>query len=208
MSLHVDLMLPDERRDVTPMRPKALLQILLGTLILFALLGAVKALHGYNLLTIERKDAKERWAKMELRQKTAARMGKDLAACREIYGELQGWQGTRLPVTEWMARLAALCPSTIQLNTLHLTGVTALGGPRKSPCRQFELRLTGRTDGTQADQNVCSLQAIFTNQPPFSNAVESVTVPEGAFRQDPDAAATKDDRVFELVIRCTPRVFP
>ena len=208
MSLHVDLMLPDERRVVTPIRPKTLVQIVLGTLIVVALLGGISALQNYLVRHNEWRSAKERWAKMELRQKEVAQMGKDLAVCRGIYGELQGWHGTRLPVAEWLERLAALCPPTVQITDLRLTETAVLGGPKNLPCRRFELHLTGRTGGPQADQNVQSLQAIFTNQPPFSNAVESVAIPGGAFRQDPAAGAAKSDRVFELVIRCAPRVFP
>ena len=208
MSLHVDLMLPDERRVVTPTRPKTLLQIALGTLIVLALLGGVLSLQSYRVRYNERQIAKERWAKMESRQKEAAQMGKDLAVCRGIYGELQGWRGTRLPVAEWLERLAALCPPIVQLTDLRLTETAVLGGPKNLPCRRFELHLTGRTGGPQADRNVRLLQAIFTNQPPFSNAVESVAIPEGTFRQDSAAIEDKSARVFELVIRCAPRVFP
>ena len=208
MSLRVDLMLPDEHRVVTPMHPKTMLRIVLATLILVALLGGLSAWQDYRVRENERQSAHERWAKMEVLQKEAAQMGKDLAMRRGIYGELQGWRGTRLPVVEWLERLAALCPPTVQLTDLRLTEAAILSGPKNLPCRRFELHLTGRTGGPQADRNVRSLQAIFTNQPPFSNAVESVAIPDGAFRQDPAAVADKSARVFELVIRCAPRVFP
>ncbi len=207
MSLHVDLLLPEERRVVTPMHPKRMLKILLGALILFALLAGASALQRYRVSYNERRSAAERWAKMEVRQKEAAQMGKDLAVCRGVYGELQGWRGTRLPVADWLERLATLCPPSVQLTELRMTETAVLGGPKNAPCRRFELHLAGRTGGPQADRNVLLLQAIFKNQKPFSNAVDSVTIPEGSFRQDPSAGAAKSDRVFELVIRCAPRVF-
>ena len=208
MSLHVDLLLPDERRVATPIHPKTLLQIVLVALIVIALFGGASALKSYRVRYNERQIAMARWAKMDVLQKEAAQMGKDLAVCRGIYGELQGWRGTRLPVAEWLERLAVLCPPTVQITDLRMTETAVLGGPKNVPCRRFELRLAGRTGGSQPDRNVRSLQAIFTNQPPFSNAVESVAIPEGSFRQDPAAGALKSDRVFELVIRCAPRVFP
>lgn len=208
MSLHVDLMLPDERRIVTPLHPKTMLRIALGTLLVLALFWSISAYYGYRARLSERQRVMDRWAVMEVQQQDAARMGKELTACRGIVGELKGWRETRLQVAEWLERLAALCPPTLQLTDLRLSEAAVLGGPKNLPCRRFELRLTGRTGGPQADLNVRSLQAIFTNQPPFSNAVESVVIPAGSFRQDPAAGASKTDRIFELVIRCVPRVFP
>jgi hypothetical protein len=76
-----------------------------------------------------------------------------------------------------------------------------------APALVFEMYLSGKTRVPDAEAGIRTLLEAL-RQPDNTNLVESAVVPAGAFRPDPGKGAGPDDRIFDVIVKYSPRAYP
>jgi Tfp pilus assembly protein PilN len=207
MSLRINLILDSERRSASPIQPQTLVRMGIVVLALIPVLIGLALFTGHRRFRMELDRTRTEWTQAKPRYEEALRIKQDLARQQSLMKEISGYRATRIAWSEQLEGLRDVVPQVVQLTELHVS--QQLLQSNGVPARAFELRLTGRAAGQQAEVSVRFLRDALAAREPFTPAVDtnSVSVPPGAFRQDPARGASKLDRVFEIVARYQPRRF-
>lgn len=201
--MHINLILETEQRSASPVSPAAMVRILIGTAVVLLVLWLLSVYMAYRDLKAGVAGSENQWTQTEPKYIAAKQLRNDLALKTDKLKELQGWHTTRI---EWASQLESIqrvIPSLIQLTELRVSQEILILS-NSIPARVFELHLSGKTGSSRSEINVSDFQEALFKLPPFDSFVESVSIPQGAFRQDP---ANKSDRVFEIVSKYLPRSF-
>jgi len=201
--MHINLILDTEARSASPVPLNVLIRIIAGALVMLVLLALFSFYSSYRGVQQEVNFAKDDWRKTGPKYEAAIHRRTELAQKNAILKEIGGWRASRLEWGRQLEGLRTAMPDPIQLTELRVSQVV-LAGSNNVPARAFEMRLSGRTPAAQAEENVNDLRQALLSKPAFTQCVEAVTIPAGAFRQDPQG---KNDRVFELVCKYAQRRF-
>jgi hypothetical protein len=199
--MHINLIYETEQRSASPVSLKLALRVLAGAAIALGAIGLFSFIASYQALKSSVRLAEADWAATEPKHKEALRVRGELSRQREVLALIQGWRAARVEWGRQLQDLQPLVPPLIQLTELKVTQNQVLQ-PKDVPARVFELRVTGRTPAERAEMNVSQLQDVLGKLPPFDALMESVSLPPGAFRQDP---LKKTDRLFEIACKYKPR---
>lgn len=201
--MHINLILETEQRSASPVSMAAFFKITGGTIIAVTILWLLSVYAAYRNLQASVEHAANRWKTTEPKYIAAQQLRADLLQKSAKLKEIQNWRTTRIDWGFQMDSLQSITPSMIQLSELRISQ-DILVRSNNIPARVFELRLTGRTGAARSEINVSEFQTALFKQPPFDAFIETVSIPAGAFRQDP---VNKTDRVFEIVCKYNPRSF-
>lgn len=201
--MHINLILETEQRSASPVSMTTLIRIVSAALVASLALWLVLVYTSYRNLQVSVKQCEEKWKAMEPTHKATKQLKADLAQKSAKLKELQGWRTARIAWGQQMESLQTITPPMIQLTELRVSH-DILVRTNNLPSRVFEMRLAGRTGAARSEVNVSEFQQALFKQPPFNSLVEAVSIPAGAFRQDP---INKTDRIFEIVCKYNPRSF-
>jgi Tfp pilus assembly protein PilN len=201
--MRVNLILESERRSTSPVSLSVVIRTAAGVAILLVMMFVVSLISSYRALNNSVRYVDEEWKRTEPKYKAALQIRGDLEKTTATLKEIQSWRETRLAWGQQMEYLQQVVPPLVQLTEMRVTQ-DLLVLSNNIPARVFELRLSGRTGSLRSEANVSELREALAGRPPFNAFIESVSIPPGAFRQDP---AVKSDRTFEIVCRYFPRPF-
>lgn len=201
--MHINLILETEQRSASPVSFSAFLKILGGTGITILILWLFSGYFSYRSLQESVEQCENQWKLTQPKHIAAKLLRADLLQKASKLKEIQSWRTTRIDWGRQLEILQVVTPPMIQLTEIHISqDVLVLSN--NIPARVFEMRLTGRTGAARSEVNVGEFQQALFKRPPFDTFVETVSIPAGAFRQDP---LNKTDRVFEIVCKYNPRSF-
>ncbi|MFZ4779869.1 MAG: hypothetical protein ACOYM3_31300 [Terrimicrobiaceae bacterium] len=195
--MHVNLMLESERRSASPVSLQMTIRIILGTLAAVFLMVLISVFSTHRALKNSVRYNEDEWVRTEPKYKAALQLRDDLARKTATLKEIQSWRESRIAWGRQLEYLQEVVPSAIQLTELRVTH-DLLVMTNNVPARVFEMRLSGRTGALRSEADVSEFRQALSGQPPFDKFMEAVSIPPGAFRQDP---ATKSDRVFEITCK-------
>jgi hypothetical protein len=201
--MHINLILETEQRSASPVSLAFMLKIAGGTIIVGLVLWLIAMYSSYRNLEESVKQATAQRILTEPKHAAAKQLRADLILKSAKLKEIQSWRTTRVNWGQQLESLQAITPAMIQLSEIRVSQ-DILVRSNNIPARVFELRLAGKTGAARSESNVSEFQQSLFRQPPFDSLVESVSIPAGAFRQDP---LSKTDRVFEIVCKLNPRSF-
>jgi hypothetical protein len=201
--MHINLILETEQRSASPVSFSTLLKISGGTGITILILWLFSGYFAYRDLQASVEQCENQWKLTQPKHIAAKLLRADLLQKASKLKEIQSWRTTRIDWGRQLESLQVVTPPMIQLTEIHINqDVLVLSN--NVPARVFEMRLTGRTGAARSEVNVGEFQQVLFKHPPFDAFVETVSIPAGAFRQDP---LNKTDRVFEIVCKYNPRSF-
>ena len=201
--MHINLILETEQRSASPVSLTTLLRIAGGTVVAILILWLLSVYSSYRNLQSSVEQCDNQLKLTQPKFIAAQQIRTDLIQKSSKLKEIQSWRKTRIEWGDQLESLQAITPSMIQLTELHISQ-DILVRSNNIPSRVFEMRLAGKTSADRSEANVSEFQQALFKQPPFDSFVETVSIPAGAFRQDP---LTKTDRVFEIVCKYNPRSF-
>ena len=193
MSLHVNLILDDERRSGSDVSMKFVLRtapIVLGLLLAMGLAGLVMGARGarreYAAVQSQQKD-------IEPVYESVVKTRGDLTRLQSLVNLLEGWRTNRLSHSGCLRALQLSVPANIQLTRLTLQN--HLDGAGADPHRNGGVYLRGRAAGQGADADVRRLQSGLKSQPPLDGIMEDVVIKR--FAADAEQSG-EDIRIFEM----------
>jgi Tfp pilus assembly protein PilN len=201
--MHINLILDAEKRSASPIPLALVLRLAVAVGVLLILLVVFLFFNSYRTAARELQWAQADWKQNEPRHQAAIGQRTDLAFQKTVLEEIQGWPPSRLAWGKHLLALQQVVPDSIQLTELRISQ-SVVSVSNTVPVRAIELRLAGKT-GEASGANVSLLRQLLTNTPAFTGLVDEASIPVGAFRQDPDTAAGRNSRVFEIVCRLRPR---
>ena len=201
--MHINLILETEQRSASPVSLTTFLKIVGGTILVGLVLWLIAVYASYRNLEESVKQSTAKRKLTEPRHDAAKQLRADLIQKSTKLKEIQTWRTTRINWGLQLESLQAITPPLVQLTEIHISQ-DILVRSNNIPARVFELRLAGKTGAAHSESSVSEFQQALFKQPPFDSSIESVSIPPGAFRQDP---LSKMDRVFEIVCKFNPRSF-
>lgn len=198
--MHVNLIFEEEQRSASPVSPWLMVRLMAAVVVVLGILQVVTFTTKYHGLQGAAQDANDDWKRTEPKYKAALQLRGELGASEATLKELQGWRDSRISWGDQLDQLRLVVPEVVQLTDLRVSQ-NILSLPNNITARVFELRISGRTGGAGAEENLNRFLDGF-KQPAFKPVVESASLPPGAFRADPD---NKMDRVFLIVCKYLPR---
>lgn len=200
MSLHVNLILDDERRSGSDVS----LKFVLNTALIVA--GTVLALV-IVYLVMDARSAMREYAAEKSRQKefqplyqSVVKTRGELDKVQELVSLLEGWKTNRLNHSDCLRTLQQSVPANMQLTRLNMQN--NLVGAGAEPYRSGGVYLRGRAAGQGADSDVRFLHSALKSRSPFDRVMEDIAIKRFAA----DAEQSGDDvRVFEMEGRLTKR---
>lgn len=203
MSLRVDLIQASEQRSASPISKKFVLRLMM-----FTVPALIAAFALQLFLTTQRLSSK--LASLDRQMESAGPRAEEarlistaLSANDAILNEFKTWQAARI---DWHVQLIGLMrqtPANIQLLNLQLGHSLQIA--EETSARIYALTIKGRAVGEQAEQGIKALERTLQSAAPFQGATTNVSIP--FYRADSAPEAQKEDRVFEILSRYTPRVF-
>jgi hypothetical protein len=200
--MHINLIMENEQRSASPVSLAMLVKIIVATLITIMVLTLISAYFKYHNLKSSVAISAGKWKETEPKHLAAKQLKLDLDQKNTKLKEIQGWKTTRIHWGQQLESLQTMTPSMIQLSELQVTQDILVRS--NIPSRVFEMRLAGKTSSAGSEIHVRDFQQALFRQPPFDSLIETVSIPAGAFRQDP---ANKADRIFEISCKYNPRSF-
>ena len=203
---HINLLMDEERRIASPLPLRVLLRI--GLMLVccgFAiatLLLVVSRRHAQNQAVLARAE----WQDLKPQHDSLLRTRNALADVRNAARQLKACTHARLAWGDELAALQAVVPADVQLTELRVSQTVTSATWTVVAVRSYEMRLSGRSGGEEADVHVRRLIEGLSS-PAFSNRLEAVVVPAGGFRPDPARGALRTDRIFDIVCRYRARSF-
>ncbi|MCX7591493.1 MAG: hypothetical protein N2255_07680 [Kiritimatiellae bacterium] len=201
MNLHIDLILPSERRSPGPVSMKTfrLIGIFLAPLVLLLLLayGVV------NEIGVRRqmKATEAIWAEMQSRHRQVAALRAKVQKSSAILSELQGWSRSTLAWHKQLLSLQAEVAPTIQLTSLKVDQTLQVGSGTP-PSRLFTMTIRGVARGENPEKDVQALQQRLRHASAFAPLVQAVEVTHYGMAPD-----VKEHRVFQFVCKYQSRLF-
>ena len=201
--MHINLILESEQRSASPVSLSTFLKIISGSIIAILILWLFSVYFAYRNLKSSVEQCDSQWKITQPKFIAAQQIRADLIQKSAKLKEIEGWRTTRINWGYQLESLQAVTPSSIQLTEVHISQDIFVRS-NNIPARIFEMRLAGRTSAERSEVNVGEFQQTLFKQPPFDTFVDTVSIPAGAFRQDP---LSKSDRIFEIVCKYNPRSF-
>lgn len=201
--MHINLILETEIRSASLIPLKTVIRLAAGSVVVLVLVALFSFFSSYRGVQQEVRFAKDEWLKTKPKHEAAIQRRTELAKKNAVLREISGWRASRIDWNRQLEGVRAAAPEQIQLTELRVSQ-SILTGADNVPVRAFEMRLAGRAPAAHAEDSVNDLREGLLSQAPFTGRLEAVTLPPGAFRQDPQG---KNDRVFELVCRYAQRRF-
>ena len=198
--MHINLISQEEQRSASLVSPMLGLKLFGIIFLVLGLVWGVSFTTRYRALQNQTRASEDEWERTEPKYKAALQLRGDLAGAESLLKELKIWRDSEPAWSTQLENLRSIVPSVIQLTDLRVSQ-TILSISNTITARAFEMRLSGKTAAPRSEANVTQFLEGF-KQPVFTPAVESATLPPGAFRQDP---ISKTDRVFEIVCKFSPR---
>ncbi|MEI6563271.1 MAG: hypothetical protein WCO42_03065 [bacterium] len=198
--MHINLIFKDEQRSASPVSLALMIRVALGALLFMIAFGIFMFAVEYRACQNQVEMANDEWKRTEPKYKAAIEVRNELAGRMDTLKALQGWRDARIAWGRQLDTVVPVVPHVIQLTQIRVSQ-TVVVVSNTIPARVFEMKFSGRTPADRSEVNVVQFLDAFKGTP-FSQFVESATLPPGAFRQDP---LEKNDRIFEVVCKYYPR---
>lgn len=201
MNLHVDFILPSERRNPNPVSWKAIKLIVWIVGPLIVLLLVAYAIVIFFALRRDVQVAEAAWSELQTRHQEIVALRARVQTSSAILTELEGWKRSALAWHKQLLSLQAEVAPSIQLTSLKIEHSTQRGGGT-APARIFTVTIRGVARSTSPENDVQALQQRLRDASAFAPLVRSVEVSH--FSVAPDV---KEHRVFQITCRYQPRPF-
>lgn len=203
MNLRVNLILDEERRSSSVVRPRTFLRLVAMGVVVLLGAGIYRGVVHARTVRLHLDINRDLWKKTEALQKTFEGLRQELEKEKAALQEVRSFQRSRVPWSRDLAALQAEVPANIQLTQLRMT--QAISTPtNEPPARLYTMQVSGRAGREVGAAGVQALLMAFS-RPPFAGEIESASLPPGAFRQDSFRDAQPGDRVFDIMVPYKPR---
>ncbi|MGQ9663452.1 MAG: hypothetical protein ACUVWX_14120 [Kiritimatiellia bacterium] len=201
MNLHIDFILPSERRNPNPVSWKAIKLIawIVGLLIVLVLVAYAIVI--FFALRREVQVAEAVWSDLQTRHQEIVALRSRVQTSSDILTELEGWKRSALAWHKQLLALQAEVAPSIQLTSLKIEQTTQIGSGT-APTRLFTVTIRGVARGTSPENDVQALQQRLRDASAFASLVRSVEVSHFGVATD-----VKEHRVFQITCRYQPRDF-
>jgi len=204
MNLHVDLIVPSERRSANPLNARSAQRVLLivGPVAALLLIGTLVV--GFLQLKWELSMLETQWSTTAPRKTEADALRNQVSENSDVLAEVRGIKASRIPMRELVAGILIETPPSIQLRGLTVNQFPTLEVDGRL-ARHGGFSAEGKVSGAQAEEDVSTLRERFTQAPVFTQLVASATVAE--YGPDPARGAGREDRTFRIDATLQPRPF-
>ncbi|NLB55235.1 MAG: hypothetical protein GX811_05630 [Lentisphaerae bacterium] len=201
MNLHINLILPSERRSGSNVSSKFLLQ-LVAVILPVLLLLLVLSLIIINKQTSSKLLAlKSTWAQTEITQKTVQDIQQEMSASTNLVHDLTLWLDSKLETHVMLKELAEVIPVTAQLTMLTLNdNLVSISNTFQ---RAGVLFLRGKVTGKQPGEDISNLEKDLVTIKDIDTA--SVKRYEADPAQRAHTGLASDVKIFDIESLCRQR---
>ncbi len=197
MNVHINLITDEEKRHGGAIPWMFVLRCVGITIPLLVLLFIAYQLITLNMSRTQLERTEERIADKKPQLALIGEIRKQEKTYRDVVAQLDGLKNMRV---DWNRQLAALrksVPLDVQLISLSVSRrvVTATDN---TPAASYSLLLSGKTGGATPEAHLTQFRQNMLKEPGLTNAIDTISVPEGAFVQDNSPGAASMDRLFEV----------
>ena len=204
MNVQVNLIRPNELRSASMVSLKSLGLIAAIVVPLVMVLGMGWNYMGYLEVRSALRNLEEQSTQSERQKKDVQVVSKNLAFQTKLHDEVMGWGQSRVAWGEMLGGMQGRVPDTMQWRSLQMIMQTLVMKDGQL-VREHTLAVNGRCQGPGADQQVEALRHAWATEEPMAKWVARADV--ALFGEDDTPGASKEDRIFQIEVKCHPGEF-